>query len=108
MSLSIDLFEYINVCHVTLTPTYNNINNVMHMSVYTCIYWFDTANRGGIPPDGTPYTVVRTFYLELVILYYFFACMGILFCTACLIFNFTQRNKRYNVQYMFSYMYTFS
>ena len=53
-----------------------------------------SVSEGGIPPDGTPFAMVRTYYLELIIIYYITASLGLVFSTVCLIFNFTQRNKK--------------
>ena len=51
-------------------------------------------NPGGIPSDGTPIDKITSFHLSLVIVYYILAVAGLLFTTACLVFNFTQRNKK--------------
>ena len=56
-----------------------------------------TGIEGGIPLDGTPVARTNTFYLALVITYYSFAALGIVFSTVCLVFNFTQRKKKYGV-----------
>ena len=52
---------------------------------------------GGVPLDGTPFNKVNTFHDALVICYYILAGLGLLYSTVCLVFNFTQRNKRLNV-----------
>ena len=52
------------------------------------------SNPGGIPSDGTPVDKITSFHLSLVIVYYILAVAGLLFTTACLVFNFTQRNKK--------------
>ena len=54
---------------------------------------------GGVPPDGTPFNKVNTFHDALVSCYYILAGLGILYSTVCLVFNFTQRNKRYIVNF---------
>ncbi len=51
-------------------------------------------SEGGIPPDGTPVTVVITFHLGLVIPFYIIAMAGLIFGTICLIFTYTQRKKK--------------
>ncbi|XP_064390850.1 gamma-aminobutyric acid type B receptor subunit 2-like isoform X2 [Halichondria panicea] len=48
----------------------------------------------GIPPDGIPIPQILTYHLALVIPYYILAAVGLVFCTVCLIFNFTQRKKK--------------
>ena len=50
--------------------------------------------EGGRPPDGTPVMVTVTFHLSMVTIYYLLATAEIIFCTVCLIFNFTQRKKK--------------
>ncbi len=47
-----------------------------------------------IPLDGIPITEVTTYHLSLVVVYYVLAAVGFAFTTVCLIFNFTQRNKK--------------
>ncbi len=44
--------------------------------------------------DGIPITEITTYHLSLVVVYYVLAAVGLAFTTACLIFNFTQRNKK--------------
>lgn len=51
-------------------------------------------HSGGVPQDGTPVFRIITFHLALVILYDIFAAAGLVFTTICLVFNFTQRNKK--------------
>ncbi|XP_064390848.1 gamma-aminobutyric acid type B receptor subunit 2-like [Halichondria panicea] len=53
-----------------------------------------TIFPGGIPMDGIPITEITTYHLSLVVVYYVLAAVGLAFTTACLIFNFTQRNKK--------------
>ncbi|XP_064390840.1 gamma-aminobutyric acid type B receptor subunit 2-like [Halichondria panicea] len=53
-----------------------------------------TTFEGGVPPDGTPVPQFVTYHLALVIPYYILAVAGLIFCTVCLVFNFTQRKKR--------------
>ncbi|XP_064383155.1 gamma-aminobutyric acid type B receptor subunit 2-like [Halichondria panicea] len=62
--------------------------------VYLSNESIDTVYSGGVPPDGTPFNKVNTFHDALVICYYILAGLGILYSTVCLVFNFTQRNKR--------------
>ncbi|XP_064390853.1 gamma-aminobutyric acid type B receptor subunit 2-like [Halichondria panicea] len=50
--------------------------------------------EGGVPPDGRPVPQFITYNLALVIPYYILAAIGLVFCTVCLLFNFTQRKKR--------------
>ncbi len=54
-----------------------------------------TASEGGTPPDGIPISVVTMYNLALVIVYYVLSALGLAFTTVCLIFNFTQRNKKW-------------
>ena len=49
----------------------------------------------GPPPDGTPNVITQSFKKALVILFYFFAMIGIIFSIACLVFNTVFRNRRY-------------
>lgn len=50
--------------------------------------------RGQIPSDGTPIIVITTYQLPLVVLYYTLSLAGLVLTTVCLVFNFTQRNKK--------------
>lgn len=48
----------------------------------------------GIPPDGTPISVINTFKLELVVIFDILAIFGIAFAIACLLFNIIFRNRK--------------
>ncbi|XP_064391124.1 gamma-aminobutyric acid type B receptor subunit 2-like [Halichondria panicea] len=50
--------------------------------------------EGGVPPDGRPVPQFITYNFALVIPCYIFAAVGLVLCTVCLLFNFTQRKKR--------------
>ena len=54
----------------------------------------------GIPLDGTPIPQINSFHLALVGIYYSLAVLGIVFSTVCLVFNFTQRKKKYVFVYV--------
>jgi len=54
-------------------------------------------SEGGIPPDGSPVQVVVSFHLALVVTFYLIAAGVLIFCTVCLIFNFTQRKKKWDL-----------
>ena len=65
----------------------------------------------GPPLDGSSVILneLTTFHLGLVGFYYSLAALGIVFSTVCLIFNFTQRNKKYAVYanlFCTAYIYT--
>ncbi len=61
------------------------------MSIVDC----NVGSEGGVPQDGTAVTQFITYHLALVIPYYILATAGLVFCTVCLVFNFTQRNKKW-------------
>ena len=48
----------------------------------------------GVPLDGTPLTIIRTFHVGLVIVFDTLALLGIAFAVGCLFFNFTFRNRK--------------
>ncbi len=62
--------------------------SVAKICLYIILY------TGGIPSDGLAIPQIFTFHLALVIPYYILATAGLVFCTVCLVFNFTQRNKK--------------
>ena len=48
----------------------------------------------GIPPDGSPEILIRTFHVSLVAVYYSLAALGITLAIACLVFNFAFRKTK--------------
>lgn len=48
----------------------------------------------GIPPDGTPRKVIDTVHIGLVVVYDFFATVGIVSTLGCLVFNFVFKNRK--------------
>ncbi len=68
--------------------------NIVIGNVVIAILFLYTGSEGGVPRDGSAVTQFVTYHLALVIPYYILATAGLVFCTVCLVFNFTQRNKR--------------
>lgn len=62
----------------------------------TTMHFFGTD---GIPPDGTPISVINTFKLELVVIFDILAIFGIAFAIACLLFNIIFRNRKWDNYY---------
>ena len=50
---------------------------------------------GGIPPDGTPVTIVTTVFLPLSIVYFVAVAIGVSFAMVCLLFNCIFRNRKW-------------
>ena len=48
----------------------------------------------GIPPDGSPETVIHTYDTGLIATYYTFATFGTVFAVGCLLFNFAFKGKK--------------
>ena len=49
---------------------------------------------GGVPLDGSPKTVIRTFNIGLVVVFDTLATLGIAFAVLCLLFNFIFRKRK--------------
>ena len=59
-------------------------------------YVYDTD---GIPPDGSPITIVKALSVVLLVFLYAFGVGGIIFCIICLTFNIVFRKRRFNNDY---------
>ena len=56
--------------------------------------FFGLIRVGGIPSDGTPVEVIRSFHLALVIAFDVLAFLGLIYTTVCLVFNFVFRQRK--------------
>ena len=79
-----------------------NLNSMMAKSFL--VNWFSIARNNivilwsvdadGVPLDGSPTIVVRTFQIELVVVFYILTTVGIAFAVGCLLFNFIYRERK--------------
>ena len=49
---------------------------------------------GGVPYDGKPIPIIETVDISLTVMFIVLSATGIIFTTACLIFNFVFRDKK--------------
>ena len=64
----------------------------MFCSLTACAFDF----TGGIPPDGSPIHITRTYKPGVTVVFYVLALCGVIFSIVCFAFNLIFREKKYN------------
>ena len=55
---------------------------------------FKLSFTDGVPPDGTPISIINTFKVELIVIFDTLVLLGIIFAVTCLLFNIIYRKRR--------------